>query len=188
MYSQAAGTAAGIALPRSGTAAPPDRGKEAAVCRFHVLVLAFQAGEVPHRAGYRRRGPDRIRRRGDAAPPDGRTRSPAYVSGLRQAAFRNGLDLVMLSIHQDFVSPSSGGTAQKDVDCTRSGASISHRRWASPAVRLNSGRWNTVKSFDDLMKVKGERAASARVHERRCVQVVRRLDREPASRRRRRRA
>ena len=24
-----------------------------------------------------------------------------------------------------------------------------------PAIRLNSGRWNTVKSFDDLMKVKG---------------------------------
>ena len=25
----------------------------------------------------------------------------------------------------------------------------------APAVRLNSGRWNTIASFDDLMKVKG---------------------------------
>ena len=31
--------------------------------------------------------------------------SPAYVNGLKKAAFRSGLDLVMLSIHQDFVSP-----------------------------------------------------------------------------------
>ncbi len=31
--------------------------------------------------------------------------SPAYVNGLKQAAFRNGLSLPMLSIHQDFVHP-----------------------------------------------------------------------------------
>ena len=31
--------------------------------------------------------------------------TPAYVNGLKQAAFRNGLALPMLSIHQDFVSP-----------------------------------------------------------------------------------
>jgi L-ribulose-5-phosphate 3-epimerase len=31
--------------------------------------------------------------------------SPAYVNGLKQRAFRNGLDLPMLSIHQDFISP-----------------------------------------------------------------------------------
>src|ERR687898_525584 len=30
--------------------------------------------------------------------------SPAYVNKLKQAAFRNGLDLPMLSIHQDFIS------------------------------------------------------------------------------------
>src|SRR5437868_3311187 len=31
--------------------------------------------------------------------------SPAYVRGLKQRAFRNGLTLPMLSIHQDFVFP-----------------------------------------------------------------------------------
>jgi L-ribulose-5-phosphate 3-epimerase len=30
--------------------------------------------------------------------------SPAYVNGLKKAAFRNGLSLPMLSIHQDFSS------------------------------------------------------------------------------------
>jgi L-ribulose-5-phosphate 3-epimerase len=80
--------------------------------------------------------------------------TPAYVSGLRQRAFRNGLDLVMLSIHQDFVDPDPA-LRKKDIDHT-----IHCIQLASdlgiPAIRLNSGRWNTIKSFDDLMKVKGE--------------------------------
>ena len=80
--------------------------------------------------------------------------TPAYVSGLKQAAFRNGLDLVMLSIHQDFVDPDPA-LRKKDIDHT-----IHCIQLASdlgiPAVRLNSGRWNTIKSFDDLMKVKGD--------------------------------
>jgi sugar phosphate isomerase/epimerase len=29
-------------------------------------------------------------------------------------------------------------------------------RLGTPAIRLNSGRWNTIPSFDDLMKVKGD--------------------------------
>ena len=31
--------------------------------------------------------------------------SPAYMNKLKRLAFANGLDLIMLSIHQDFVSP-----------------------------------------------------------------------------------
>ena len=31
--------------------------------------------------------------------------SPAYLNKLKRAALVNGLDLIMLSIHQDFVSP-----------------------------------------------------------------------------------
>ena len=30
-----------------------------------------------------------------------------------------------------------------------------------PCVRLNSGRWKTIKSFDDLMKVKGAEKSGA---------------------------
>src|SRR4030095_4852130 len=78
--------------------------------------------------------------------------TPAYVSALKKAAFRNGLDLVMLSIHQDFVDPDAA-LRKKDIDHT-----IHCIQLASdlgiPAVRLNSGRWNTIKSFDDLMKGK----------------------------------
>ncbi|HWR53284.1 MAG TPA: sugar phosphate isomerase/epimerase family protein [Bryobacteraceae bacterium] len=80
--------------------------------------------------------------------------SPATIQKIKQAAFRNGLALPMLSIHQDFVSP--------DVEERR--AHIRHTvrmielasKLGIPAVRLNSGRWKTIKSFDDLMKVKGD--------------------------------
>jgi L-ribulose-5-phosphate 3-epimerase len=80
--------------------------------------------------------------------------SPGYIAGLKRAAALNGLAMPMLSIHQDFVSPDEA-ERQKNIDhtigCIRLGASL-----GCPFVRLNSGRWKTIKSFDDLMKVKGD--------------------------------
>ena len=80
--------------------------------------------------------------------------TPAYVNGLKRAAFRAGLSLPMLSIHQDFVHPDAA-ERQKHVDhtkhCLELAASL-----GIPVVRLNSGRWKTIKSFDELMKVKGD--------------------------------
>jgi len=78
----------------------------------------------------------------------------AYLNRLKQAAFHNGLDLVMLSIHQDFVDPDPAARL-KDVDHTKHCIDLA-AQLGIPAVRLNSGRWNTIKSFDDLMKVKGD--------------------------------
>jgi L-ribulose-5-phosphate 3-epimerase len=79
--------------------------------------------------------------------------SPAYVNQLKQAAFRHGLALVMLSIHQDFISPKAeerDEAVAHTIRCIDLAA-----RLGIPSVRLNSGRWNTIASFDDLMKVKG---------------------------------
>ena len=60
----------------------------------------------------------------------------------------------MLSIHQDFVHPDPA-ERQKHVEhtkhCIELAASL-----GIPVVRLNSGRWKTIKSFDELMKVKGD--------------------------------
>ena len=79
--------------------------------------------------------------------------SPAYVSRLKQSAFRNGLDLPMLSIHQDFVSPKK---EERDEAVAHTKRCIELAlRLGIPSIRLNSGRWNTIESFDDLMKVKG---------------------------------
>ena len=80
--------------------------------------------------------------------------SPAYVNKLKQLAFRNGLALPMLSIHQDFISDKAE-ERQKDVAHTIRCIELASRL-GTPAIRLNSGRWNTIRSFDDLMKVKGD--------------------------------
>jgi L-ribulose-5-phosphate 3-epimerase len=80
--------------------------------------------------------------------------SAAYVNQLKQAAFRNGLDLPMLSIHQDFISPKK---EERDEAIAHTKRCIDlAARLGIPSIRLNSGRWNTIPSFDDLMKVKGD--------------------------------
>jgi L-ribulose-5-phosphate 3-epimerase len=79
--------------------------------------------------------------------------TPAYINKLKQQAFRRGLDLVMLSIHQDFVFPDPA-ERKKHIEHTEKCIDIA-AQFGIPAIRLNSGRWKTIKSFDDLMKVKG---------------------------------
>lgn len=76
------------------------------------------------------------------------------LNRLKQIAFRNTVDLVMLSIHQDFVTPDPA-ERQKDVEHTIRCLQLASQL-GIPCIRLNSGRWNTIRSFDDLMKVKGE--------------------------------
>jgi sugar phosphate isomerase/epimerase len=78
----------------------------------------------------------------------------AYVNALKKAAFRNGLALPMLSIHQDFVHPDPA-ERQKHIDHTKHCIELA-AQLGIPCVRLNSGRWKTIESFDDLMKVKGD--------------------------------
>ena len=80
--------------------------------------------------------------------------SAAYCNKLKRMAFENGLDLVMLSIHQDFVSPDAA-ERQKHIDHTKHCLDLA-AQLGIPCIRLNSGRWKTIKSFDDLMKAKGE--------------------------------
>jgi sugar phosphate isomerase/epimerase len=80
--------------------------------------------------------------------------TPAYLNRLKRLAFANGLDLVMLSIHQDFVSPKEE-ERRKHIDHTKHCIDLA-QQMGIPAIRLNSGRWKTVKSFDELMKLKGD--------------------------------
>jgi sugar phosphate isomerase/epimerase len=80
--------------------------------------------------------------------------TPAYLNQLKRSAFTHGLALPMLSIHQDFVSPDAA-ERQAAVDHTKKCIGLA-ARLGIPAIRLNSGRWNTITSFDDLMKVKGD--------------------------------
>jgi L-ribulose-5-phosphate 3-epimerase len=79
--------------------------------------------------------------------------STAYCNRLKQLAFKHGLGLPMLSIHQDFVHPDAA-ERRKHIAHTEKCLDIA-AQLGIPAIRLNSGRWKTIQSFDDLMKVKG---------------------------------
>ena len=79
--------------------------------------------------------------------------STAYLNKLKRAAFVNGLDLIMLSIHQDFISPDPA-ERQKHIDHTKHCIDLASQM-GIPAIRLNSGRWKTIPSFNELMKAKG---------------------------------
>ena len=75
--------------------------------------------------------------------------SPNYLRLLKRMAFERGLALNMLSIHQDFVSPEASDR-RKAVDHTKHCLHLAHEL-GIPAIRLNTGRWNTSGTFDDLM-------------------------------------
>ncbi len=79
--------------------------------------------------------------------------STGYMNALKRQAFSSGLALAMLSIHQDFVDPDSA-KRQEAIDHTKHCLDLAHQM-GIPVIRLNSGRWGTISSFDDLMKVKG---------------------------------
>jgi len=76
-----------------------------------------------------------------------------YLQKLKRHAFVNGVDLICLSIHQSFVTPDAA-ERQKNIDHTLHCIELAYKM-GIPSVRLNSGRWNTIKSFDELMAKRG---------------------------------
>jgi sugar phosphate isomerase/epimerase len=88
---------------------------------------------------------------GEKAPLDAAGR--AYLRKLKRHAFLHGVDLIAFSIHQDFVDPSPeyrSAQVAHTHKCIEIAAEL-----GVPCIRLNSGRWNTIASFDDLMKARG---------------------------------
>jgi sugar phosphate isomerase/epimerase len=77
----------------------------------------------------------------------------AYLRKLKRHAFSNGVDLICLSIHQDFVDPDPAFLKQQ-IEHTHKCIEIAYELGV-PCIRLNSGRWNTIKDFNDLMKARG---------------------------------
>ena len=77
-----------------------------------------------------------------------------YLRRLKRHAFSRGVSLICLSIHQNFVSPNAQ-ERQRHIEHTLKCIEIAYELGV-PCLRINSGRWNTIKSFDDLMKARGE--------------------------------
>lgn len=79
---------------------------------------------------------------------------PSHARELRRYALSKGVDLVCLSIHQDFVTPDEGERGMH-VDHTIRALELADTM-GIPCIRVNSGRWGTVDSFDRLMELDGE--------------------------------
>ena len=83
----------------------------------------------------------------------------AYLQKLKRHAFENGIALTCLSIHQGFVFPDKT-ERQKNIDHTIHCIELV-AKMGIPSMRLNTGRWNTIKSFDEFMKNRGQEPAIA---------------------------
>ncbi len=77
----------------------------------------------------------------------------AYCRNLKRLAFRNGIDLICLSTHQNFVNPDPK-IRQLAIDHTLKTLEIADSLGA-PCIRVNAGRWNTIADFDEFMKKRG---------------------------------
>jgi len=76
-----------------------------------------------------------------------------YLNKLKRMAFRYGMDIYCLAIHNDFVQPNVE-KRREQVEHVKRCLKIAYHLGA-PAIRLNSGRWKTIKSFRELMEKKG---------------------------------
>lgn len=82
-----------------------------------------------------------------------RSEENGYLQELKRRAFTQGLDLMGFSTHQGFVSPDKQ-VRQKNIDHTLRCIELAWRL-GIPTLRVNTGRWNTIKSFDELMANRG---------------------------------
>jgi L-ribulose-5-phosphate 3-epimerase len=76
-----------------------------------------------------------------------------YLQMLKRRALVNGLDLCCMSTHQAFVAPEAA-KRQQNVDLTLGQIELAYKL-GIPIIRINTGRWGTTGSFDDLMAKRG---------------------------------
>lgn len=79
--------------------------------------------------------------------------SNTYLQNLKRRALINGLDLCCMSTHQSFVKPDKE-KRQENIDHTIKCIEIANAL-GIPIIRINTGRWGTTRSFDDLMANRG---------------------------------
>jgi len=79
--------------------------------------------------------------------------SNEYLRNLKRRALINGLDLCGMSTHQGFVSPDKA-KREKNIDHTNKCVELAYKL-GIPIIRINTGRWGTTKSFDELMANRG---------------------------------
>ena len=81
------------------------------------------------------------------------SRDTNYLNSIKAKALELGLDIYCVATHQNFVSPSKE-VREQEIEKTKKSLDLAYHL-GSPIIRVNSGRWGTTKSFDELMKNKG---------------------------------
>lgn len=77
----------------------------------------------------------------------------AFLQSIKRRAFVNGLSLCGMSTHQGFVTPDQE-ERQRNVDLTIHQIELAYKL-GIPTIRVNTGRWGTSSSFDELMSNRG---------------------------------
>ncbi|MBN2475566.1 MAG: sugar phosphate isomerase/epimerase [Pirellulales bacterium] len=77
----------------------------------------------------------------------------AYLQLLKRQAFLAGMDLCGMSTHQHFVSPDAEDR-RKNIEQTIASIELAYKL-GIPTIRVNTGRWRTTESFDELMRNRG---------------------------------
>lgn len=77
----------------------------------------------------------------------------SYLQKLKKQAYHSGLDLCGFSTHQGFLRPDKE-YRDENIKLTIHQIELAYKL-GIPTMRLNTGRWGTSKSFDDLMANKG---------------------------------
>jgi sugar phosphate isomerase/epimerase len=78
---------------------------------------------------------------------------PGRLQKLKRQAFLNGMCLCGFSTHQTFLTPDEH-LRQLNVDHTIRSLETAYALGV-PTMRVNTGRWGTTKSFDELMANRG---------------------------------
>ncbi len=79
--------------------------------------------------------------------------SNAALQKIKRRAHARGLALMGFSTHQGFVYPDES-ERRANVEKTLHQIDLAHEL-GIPTMRINTGRWGTIKSFDDFMAKKG---------------------------------
>ncbi|TWU47157.1 Xylose isomerase-like TIM barrel [Rubripirellula tenax] len=79
--------------------------------------------------------------------------SNATLQRIKQRSFRHGMSLCGMSTHQSFVFPDPA-ERRSNVDHTIDCIELAYAM-GIPTIRVNTGRWGTSGSFDELMANKG---------------------------------
>ena len=148
----AAAAAAGAFLPASSSAAPEKKAPRNKLALATYSYWHFTRNKYPiekvidHAAELGVEGVDVLHMQMASEKVE-------YLRKLKRHAFVNGVGLVGLSIHQGFVKPKVEDR-KKNIAHTIHCMELAHEL-GIPCIRLNTGRWRTSKSFDELMANRG---------------------------------